>query len=281
MSAFVGDGTPGVLRALTGLTRLDVSGSDAVDAAAMEAVGALTGLQVGGCPGRAGGPAGVLLRRPAGAALLPTCAEASSGCGAGASSPVRAGGWAWAELLPPLACHLPPQELGAAGLHPAAMEGLPALQALVQLRRLDLSWNMSLRPGQLVALVAALTALTALDLSWDRWAGPPGRALAAGDAAVLLPGCCCIGPIKGRQRVPSCSARAPRRRCLMAADLSCLGQLRELRQLEVPRLALAERPTLAALCGLPRLQTLDMAMHCFRSGPCPCLSYLAAGGTLA
>jgi hypothetical protein len=60
------------------------------------------------------------------------------------------------------------QVLGAAGLHPAAMEGLAALSALADLQRLDLSWNMSLRPQQLHAAVSALTKLTALDCSWDR-----------------------------------------------------------------------------------------------------------------
>jgi hypothetical protein len=50
-SAFVGaggGGAPAVLRALTGLTRLDVSGGDGVDAAAMGAIGRLTGLLVSG-----------------------------------------------------------------------------------------------------------------------------------------------------------------------------------------------------------------------------------------
>lgn len=65
--------------------------------------------------------------------------------------------------LPP-----PPQSLGAAGLHPSAMDGLASLSALVHLQRLDLSWNMGLRCQQLHAAVTALTKLTALDCSWDR-----------------------------------------------------------------------------------------------------------------
>jgi hypothetical protein len=50
----------------------------------------------------------------------------------------------------------------------------------------------------------------------------------------------------------------------MAADLSFLGQLGGLQQLELPRLALTERPTLAALCMLQGLRVLDISMHCFR-----------------
>jgi hypothetical protein len=63
----------------------------------------------------------------------------------------------------------------------------------------------------------------------------------------------------------------------MATDLSFLTLLEGLQRLELPRLALTERPTLCALCRLQGLRVLDMSMHCFRWGLVAGLQACAAG----